>query len=182
MALISESGIERRTGLSEERAQASDKAGEQFAAYEPALRRYFRKRVPAYVVDDLIQEVFVNLYSRQASTVVEDMERYLFTVAAHALQRRMKRDRRWEFLDDRDDLEPREDISPEREVMAREKLSSAMRVIADLSPRTRQVFLLHRFEEMTYRRISEALGISVSAVEKHMMAALKALLRDVGPH
>jgi RNA polymerase sigma factor (sigma-70 family) len=167
-------------GLTEERALAGDWVGEQLAAYEPALRRYFRKRVPAYAVDDLIQEVFVNLYSRRAPTAVEHIERYLFTVAAHSLQRRMRRDRQWESLEDRDDLEPLEEISPEREVLAREKLANAVAVIENLPPRTREVFLLHRFEEMTYRRIADALGISVSAVEKHMMAALKVLLRDAG--
>ena len=38
-------------------------------------------------------------------------------------------------------------------------------------------FVLHRFEEMTYPAIAQCLHISVSAVEKQIMNALR-LLRD----
>ncbi len=36
--------------------------------------------------------------------------------------------------------------------------------------------MLHRFEEMSYPEIAERLSISVSAVEKHMMKALRRVL------
>ena len=147
------------------------------SAYQPALRRYFRKRAPAHAVDDLVQEVFLSVYARQAATAIEDVERYLFTVASHAVQRKVRLERRWDSIEDRENWEPVEEISPERQVLAREQLANAVSTISTLPPRTRQVFLLHRFEEMTYRKIAESLGISVSAVEKHMIAALRALVR-----
>jgi RNA polymerase sigma-70 factor (ECF subfamily) len=50
-----------------------------------------------------------------------------------------------------------------------------MQAIAALPARTRDVFVLHRFEEMSGSRIAAALGLSVSAVEKHIMRALKVL-------
>jgi DNA-directed RNA polymerase specialized sigma24 family protein len=46
--------------------------------------------------------------------------------------------------------------------------------------RTQEIFLLHRFEEMTYPAIAAALGISVSAVEKHIMIALRLLVEGLG--
>lgn len=145
-------------------------------ALEPALRRYLRKRAAAADVDDLVQEVFASLHARQKTTAILDVERYLFTVAAHCIQRRAAQARRWTSLDDQSDWQPLEEISAERILLGRERLSAAIVVISRLPPRTRQVFLLHRFEEMTYRRIGECLGISVSAVEKHMMIALRALI------
>jgi RNA polymerase sigma-70 factor (ECF subfamily) len=59
----------------------------------------------------------------------------------------------------------------------REALERVVEAIAGLPPRTREVFVLHRFEEITGARIAEQLGISESAVEKHIMKALKALHR-----
>ena len=50
-----------------------------------------------------------------------------------------------------------------------------MEAIDALPARTRDVFVLHRFEEMSGTRIAVALGLSVSAVEKHIMRALQNL-------
>lgn len=40
-----------------------------------------------------------------------------------------------------------------------------------MPPRTRDIFTLHRFGEMTYAAIGRQFEISTSAVEKHIMAA-----------
>ena len=73
-----------------------------------------------------------------------------------------------------------EESSPERILLGRERLTKATEIMHGMPPRTREVFLLHRFEEMTYPAIAHALGISVSAVEKHIMIALKLLVADLG--
>lgn len=44
--------------------------------------------------------------------------------------------------------------------------------VAGLSPRTREVFLLHRVEELRYREIAQRLDITVATVEYHMTRAL----------
>lgn len=43
------------------------------------------------------------------------------------------------------------------------------RALLELPERTRVVFALNRYEEFTYQEIAMRLGVSVSAVEKHMM-------------
>jgi RNA polymerase sigma factor (sigma-70 family) len=147
-------------------------------AYRAALRGYFRKRAAAADVEDLVQEVFLRLQSRRAESEIQDLERYLFVVARHVLASR----RSAPVQEGTDSLlnALHDEVSPERVMLGRERLDRALTVIASLTPRTRQVFLLHRFEEMTYQSIARRLGISVSAVEKHIMIALRALLQDVG--
>ncbi len=145
------------------------------ARLEPALRRYFRRRAAAHEVEDLVQEVFIRLQSRKSAEPVEDMDRYVFIVAANVLMRRYRKERQWTQGIDAASDDPDEPISPERVLLGREKLNAAMVVLQGLPPRTRQIFILHRFEDMTYPRIASALGISKSAVEKHMIRALKAL-------
>ncbi|MGH1558579.1 sigma-70 family RNA polymerase sigma factor [Caulobacter segnis] len=83
--------------------------------------------------------------------------------------------RAWQALDDIGDLAPPDELTPERSLIGKEGVEAMLAVLDDLPDRTRHIFLLHRFEEMTYQRIARELGISVSAVEKHMMSALKAL-------
>jgi RNA polymerase sigma-70 factor (ECF subfamily) len=142
---------------------------------EPALRRYFRRRAAPHEVEDLVQDVFMRLQGRQDPTAIEDIDRYVFVVAANVLARRYRAESRRSQVQEADAEDYEEQISPERVLLGREQLNAALAVLQKLPPRTRQIFILHRFEDMTYPRIALSLGISKSAVEKHMIRALKAL-------
>lgn len=148
--------------------------------FEPGLRRYFRRRAPASQVDDLVQEVFERLLTLRDPGAVQDLERYIFVVAASVLSRQHRRRAPGQTTDDIDDFAPPDELTPERLLIGKQSVEVMLSVLDSLPPRTRHVFLLHRFEEMTYQRIARELGISVSAVEKHMMSALKALFLRAG--
>jgi len=45
-----------------------------------------------------------------------------------------------------------------------------------LPVRTRQAFRLHKLEDLTHAEVAQRMGISKSAVEKHIMRALRRLL------
>lgn len=149
-------------------------------AYAPGLRRYFRRRAPAGQVDDLVQEVFARLLSLRDPAAVQDLERYIFVVAASVLSRQHRRRPLWQAMDDAEDFGPPDEVTPERSLIGKQGVEAILAVLDGLPARTRHVFLLHRFEEMTYQRIARELGVSVSAVEKHMMTALKALFLREG--
>lgn len=68
-----------------------------------------------------------------------------------------------------------ESLDPLRTLVAREDLVRVRRAIVDLPPRCRQVFVLNRFENMSYSAIARHCEISVSMVEKHMNRALRQL-------
>jgi RNA polymerase sigma-70 factor (ECF subfamily) len=51
--------------------------------------------------------------------------------------------------------------------------------VAGLPPRTREVFLMHRVEELGYKAIAARLGISVRTVEWHVAEAVARLARDL---
>jgi RNA polymerase sigma factor (sigma-70 family) len=71
---------------------------------------------------------------------------------------------------------------PERVLVAREELHRVAQVLDSLSDRTRTVLMLIRFEHMKAATVAEILGISVSAVNKHLATAVAALAanRDGG--
>lgn len=147
-------------------------------AYVPHLRRYFSKRAAADKIDDLVQEVCVRLQALADSPPIEHLDRYLFTVAASVLtdqarRRAVRHEAAHEELEERH--HPAEELTPERILLDREALERVVAAIAELPERTRDVFVLHRFEEMSCSSIALQLGISVSAVEKHVMKALRML-------
>jgi RNA polymerase sigma factor (sigma-70 family) len=153
----------------------------ELETHAAALRRYFRKRVPASDVDDLVQEVFLNLQSRQTQDPIDNVGGYLFAVAGHVLVRyrvqARKSDEQLQSIGE--DLYASPDPSPERILASREELRRLVAALECLPLRTRDVFVLHRFEEMTYPAIARHLRISVSAVEKQIMNALRLLKAEL---
>ncbi|HEY4545262.1 MAG TPA: sigma-70 family RNA polymerase sigma factor [Pedomonas sp.] len=154
-----------------------EQAAETTAVLLPVLRRFFRRRVQDDVADDLAQEVFVSLYARKAPGEIENGTAYLFAIARNVLARHWQKVKSAGHHDTPGALECT-DAAPlaDRRLLDRERLDLVLAALEALPERTRQIFLLHRFEEMTYARIAAQYGISVSAVEKHIMNALKALL------
>jgi len=163
--------------------QATLLVKECLEAYAPALRRYFSKRVGPNEVDDFVQEVFLRMQAHAGSVPVQQLDRYLFVVAANVITDQNRRgavrhETAHESLEE--SHHPAEDLTPERVLLDREALETVVTAIAELPPRTRDVFVLHRFEEMSCTSIAAELGISISAVEKHIMKALRLLHLRLG--
>ena len=148
--------------------------------YGPALRRYFQKKVGPNEAEDLVQDVFVSLQVR-GSHAIENVEGYLFRVAANALMRRQKR-QTWdwaghEILEDGDWLS--DEVSPERVLMGKEAMAGVVAALRALPPRSSEAFFLHRFEEMTYAAIASRMNISTKAVDHLIQRALKRIAQAV---
>ena len=143
--------------------------------YGPALRRYFQKKVNATEAEDLVQNVFLNIQSRGAQAgAIENVEGYLFRTAANVLARRLGRDA-WRGDPLSVVVEPQDELSPERALIAKEQLERVVEALKTLPPRTRQAFILHRFEEMTYVSIARQMGITTISVGKLIKRALRKL-------
>lgn len=148
------------------------------SGYAPALRRYFLKRVAAKEIDDLTQEVFLNMHARRSQARIENIQSYLFSVAGHVLARHraLRCVERISYSEaDAAKTHVPQVPSAEDEAISREGLQRLVAALESLPPRSRNVFVLHRFEDMSYQAIACRLQISVSAIEKHIMNALKAV-------
>ena len=60
---------------------------------------------------------------------------------------------------------------------ARQRLAAVIAAVQELGPQTQRVFRLHKLEGLSHSETAARLGISRSAVEKHMIAVLKHLAR-----
>lgn len=140
------------------------------------VRRVARVTRDPQGAEDLLHTAFLRLEEYRARQVVENSAAFLVRVDANIAvdEKRHARVRR-EFpksiheLIDLTDGQPLHD-----EVLAtRERLERVKAGLAELSPRTREIFLMHRIDGLKYREIAARLGITVSAVEKHVaMAAI----------
>ena len=159
-------------------ALSADDVGAWMAEYGPALRRFFTKRGGGGDAEDLVQEVFLRLQARAAGDAVENAERYLFRIANNVLVDRHRHEAS-HGLTYVDPLEAAfdvvDEVSPERALMAKQTLGQLSIALRELPPRTREAFIFHRFEEMTYPVIAKRMGISVTGVEKLIKRALAQL-------
>jgi len=152
------------------------------AQYGPGLRRYFQKRAGAAEAEDLVQDVFLRLQGRAEGGVVDNVERYLFRTAANVMvsRHRAQLARGWTTRHPFDEtLQPPDELSPERVLIAKQEISRVILAMERLPPRARAAFVFHRFEEMTYPAIATRMGISVKAVEQLINRALERLAQEV---
>ncbi len=63
-------------------------------------------------------------------------------------------------------------ISPETRAILLETVLAIDRMLDQLGSRTREIFLLAQFEELTYAQVGARLGVSLTTVKKHMVRAL----------
>jgi RNA polymerase sigma-70 factor (ECF subfamily) len=146
---------------------------------------YFQRRLASRAeAEDLTQEVFLRLAQRVETDEREIADGFIFTIAANLLRDRSRRARARSFNRhiewDSDVVQERDEalvdcLEPERVLLSREVLSRILTALDRAGPRTRDVFLLYRLEGMKHREIAQLFAISVSAVEKHIVRALKHL-------
>jgi len=150
--------------------------------YGPALRRYFARRASPADVDDLVQEVFLMMQSRGATPEIENVEGYLFRIAANVLGQRHRRATWvWGRQEDVDSVGGMADeLSPERILIGKEAFDALVEALDDLPPRSALAFMLFRLEHLPQAAIARRMGISERAVRALIQRAHNRIYERVG--
>lgn len=161
----------------------ADMLAQRYTVVGPSLVMWFRRRIgDAVEAEDLAQESFLRVINRTEGAALDNFDAYLFRTARSVLadRRRRRMARHADAHDEMLDSASSENPDAVRTMLARERLREASAVLMALPERTRAIFILSRLEEMRYAEIAIRLGISVSAVQKHMLRAIERLLEARG--
>ena len=155
--------------------------------YGVALSKYFGRRGCNHAdIDDLIQNVFTRLAGRRATTHIENPEAYLMTTASSVWKDYSRKRNRHGYnahVEYDDEQHSVEGFGPDRVLEGREAVKRLVAALMELPPRTRQVYVLCRVDGMKRKDVARRIGISVSAIEKHLMKAtthISVLFGDYG--
>ena len=120
--------------------------------------------------------MLLRLHSRRRGEEVANLPSFIFQTATNVLLDRRRREtarRSSAHCELQEALHPLDERSPDRILQAKQEAKVALEALGQLSPRTRAAFMLIRFEGLSYKAAAAQLGSSVSAVEKHVIKALR---------
>lgn len=154
-----------------------------FKRYYPRLLGYAIRFVQEKeIAEDILQEVFLTFWEKRSLLKSISISSLLFCMVRNACINYLKR----KSLVERYSIDYLENIEGEERLYATDLALSAdeqalyedlkqqiQDALSVLSDRSREVFLLSRFKGLKNREIAQHLGISTTAVEKHISNSLK---------
>ncbi|TCC96539.1 RNA polymerase sigma-70 factor [Pedobacter hiemivivus] len=141
----------------------------------------FRKLGDEALVEELVQDVFLNLWiKRKELDANGSLFAYLYATlrnrALHEIRARIIKERHYLHIAE---LGKGHLPDPEDDYVAKETELKVMKVIESLPAQCREAFRLSREEQLSYKAIAARMNISVNTVEKHIGKALKILKREL---
>jgi len=147
-----------------------------FHACVKELKSFLTRRVGCpEVAADIVQDTYIRLAMRGEQPQHTNPRALVFRVAANLAADHARHARVREKFDagSIDDLVVASTApAPDAAIAARQDDVLLKQAIAALPEKRRMVFLLRMSQELSYGQIAERLGISISAVEKHMSKAI----------
>ena len=156
--------------------------GDLYAAHAPRLLRFFARRTHRQEAGDLVQESFVRFADAKArrASEIERPEAYLNRIATNLLRNRAKTALRRSLASHvAADEVPLTDHDPVAALEARDQIARLQKALASLSTKTREIFLAHRLEGLSYKDIATETGLSEKGVEWHMSKAIAHIDRQL---
>ncbi|MCA1196494.1 sigma-70 family RNA polymerase sigma factor [Sphingomonas sp. R647] len=151
-----------------------------YRAQRPSLLALFmRGRKDAGDAEDLAQETFLRFArARTASGPVEQPGSYLRQIGRNLIRDRARAPAtRLVTVDSEVTDHAVSDADELCRLEARDSLRRIEAAMLQLKPKTREIFLAHRLDGMSYAQIAQATGLSVKGVEKQMTRAIAQIRR-----
>lgn len=143
--------------------------------YEVMCQTAVRITKEKSAAEDIVQEVMFELFKKRDKVNIQSLIGYLRRSVYNRALNKVKA--RKDYVDaDEISYELSDNSINSQEEMEYSELESEINKIIDSLPeKCRLVFVLNRFEQLSYKEVAERLDISVKTVENQMSKALKIL-------
>jgi RNA polymerase sigma-70 factor (ECF subfamily) len=151
-----------------------------YSQWEPTLSSFiFQVTRSKIITAEIVQDVFLKIWMTRESLVeVKDFKAYLFVISKNRAINALKKsladlERMKKYASEVPFNEQPEDDNDQIPFTLIDE------AIDQLSPRQKEIFLLHRHERYSYREIAEQLGIGKESVKTHLSLAIKSIKNHI---
>jgi RNA polymerase sigma-70 factor (family 1) len=146
-----------------------------FEEYYESIRLYiYYKIADKEAADDMAQDVFMAVWEKRAGIKLQNIKSLLYKIAAgfvvdYYRKCDVKADfTRWVRSRSNDGA-----VTPHEQAEYSDAMRGYAVALNSMSEKQREVFMMSREEQLTYKEIAQRLDISIKTVEKRMSGALK---------
>jgi RNA polymerase sigma-70 factor (family 1) len=151
-----------------------------FDLYQQEIFRFLLYQTKdSLIAEDLLQEVFFKLWkARENLDKNQSIKNYLYTIADNLALNHLRHLK----VVARHEAQSKSKLfsdtqGPQFILEEKESAEHLKQAIENLPEKSRVVFMMSRFDDLSYHEIADRLSLSVKTVESHMSKALK-LLRE----
>lgn len=150
-----------------------------FRGYYPLLLQYGTKICPDRdLVNDCIQDLFIELWQSKANTPVQSVKAYLLRALKYKLFRNLKTTQAVQSADAWQENMPFE-ISHDHFIVKREEEKARTGRVTDavrnLPSRQKEIIYLKIYQQLSYEEISEVMGINYQVARNLFSQSLRSL-------
>jgi len=161
-----------------QRCQAGEREalGEFYRRFRPDVARNLQRMLGPSRGDleDVLQDVFIEVFrALQRFRGDSKLSTWLYRVCINVGLQRLRKVKRLAEVPDERVAEQRHDQTPERGLDARRRVDTIYRLLDQLSPKKRVVFVLHEIEGREPREIASLVGAPVLTVRTRLHYARK---------
>lgn len=146
----------------------------------PLFRYIYRLTGEHALAEDVLQEVFIVIYRKVRWLENPKLFRaWAYRIASRETFRRLKTEKRWaEQIRDEEILE-RISSNEKEEIFEPELIAKIPDFLAEISPASRAVIVLHYLEEMSLNETAEILDIALGTAKSRLAYGLESLRKNI---
>ncbi len=149
--------------------------------YQPATKYIYYKCGNLEQAEDIVQNVFIKIWKLCDTIIYSKAKSYIYSACNNSFLNEVAHKKvvlkHQKAAKDNTNYE-----SPDYLIEVDEFRIQLKQAISDLNVKEREVFLLSRIENKTYKEIAEITGLTIKAIERRMSKALKELREKLGAH
>ena len=130
--------------------------------------------------ESIVQDVFVNLWDhRETLNIKTSVKAYLYTSVKNSCLNFVKRENFFSLIEENSEHRDNSEKTPDAKLEETEIHTAVHNAINELPEKCRQIFVMCKYDNLSYNEIAEIQNVSVNTVKTQLKRAVKTLSKNL---